>query len=185
MIDLFHERKIVAAVRSEDDIKNCLNSKCKIVFLLFGTLMTAPEYIKELKEHGKSVFVHVDLIEGLSSSNSSIDYIDETTNADGIISIKQNLLKYAKRLGFITILRTFLLDSKSLEILQKINMDSDIDILEILPGIVLTAVPEEVKKIQKVIIGGGLIHTPQMVDQILAAGASAVSTSDPHLWELL
>ena len=127
----------------------------------------------------------VDLIEGLSSSNSSIDYIDETTNADGIISIKQNLLKYAKRLGFITILRTFLLDSKSLEILQKINMDSDIDILEILPGIVLTAVPEEVKKIQKVIIGGGLIHTPQMMDQILAAGASAVSTSDPHLWELL
>ena len=125
MTDIFEGSKVIAAVRSPETFQACLKSNCKVVFLLFGNLLTVPDYIQQLKEHGKSVFVHLDLIEGLSSSRSSVDYINEKTNADGIISIKQSLLKYAKSLGFLTVLRIFMLDSKSIDSLEKINVENE------------------------------------------------------------
>lgn len=183
MNDFFRGTKVVAAVRSEADITNCLKSNSRIVFLLFGTLLSVPGYVKQLKNSGKSVFVHLDLIEGLSSSRSSVDYIKSMTEADGLISIKLHILKYGKDMGFKTILRIFILDSKSLENIDRINSDDEIDFLEILPGIALTLIPDTVVKIKKQIIGGGLIHSPEQIQQILAAGAAAVSTSDCRLWK--
>lgn len=182
VLDFLKDSKIISAVRSETELKNCLNCQNKVVFLLFGDLLTIPEYIKELKKHNKTVFVHLDLIDGLSSSKSSIDYINNTTLADGIISIKQVLLKYAKTLGFKTVLRFFMLDSKSIDSLEKINNDSSIDIIELMPGIVVTLLGDVVKKIQKPIIGGGLIRSKEVAQKILDAGATAVSTSDLDLW---
>jgi len=183
MDDFFRGTRVVAAVRSESDIEDCLKSKSRIVFLLFGTLLSVPGYVKQLKESGKSVFVHLDLIEGLSSSKSSVDYIKSMTDAAGIISIKQHILKYGKKLGFKTILRLFILDSKSLENIDKINSDDEIDYLEILPGIALTLIPDTVVKMRKIMIGGGLIHHADQVQKILSAGAMAISTSDHTLWE--
>ena len=181
MTDIFEGSKVIAAVRSPETFQACLKSNCKVVFLLFGNLLTVPDYIQQLKEHGKSVFVHLDLIEGLSSSRSSVDYINEKTNADGIISIKQSLLKYAKSLGFLTVLRIFMLDSKSIDSLEKIN---EIDIIEMMPGIVVTVLEKEVAAIKKTIIAGGLIHGVENIQQILKSGASAVSTSDETVWNM-
>ena len=184
MTDIFEGSKVIAAVRSPETFQACLKSNCKVVFLLFGNLLTVPDYIQQLKEHGKSVFVHLDLIEGLSSSRSSVDYIDEKTNADGIISIKQSLLKYAKSLGFLTVLRIFMLDSKSIDSLEKINVENEIDIIEMMPGIVVTVLEKEVAAIKKTIIAGGLIHGVENIQQILKSGASAVSTSDETVWNM-
>ncbi len=182
MADLFKNVKYVAAVRSEADIDACVASKAKIVFLLSGTLLSVPGYVKKLKAGGKTVFIHLDLMEGLSSSKYSVDYLHTMTEADGVISIKQNVLKYAKSIGMMTILRTFLLDSLSIATIEKINKDDTIDVLEVLPGIALTIIPEVVARTRKVIIGGGLIHTEALAQQILAAGAQAISTSDVSLW---
>ena len=184
MNDFLAGSKVIAAVRSPENYQDCLKSECKVVFLLFGTLLTVPEYIKELKACGKTVFVHLDLIEGLSSSRSSIDYINEKTDADGIISIKQNLLKYAKSLGFLTVLRIFMLDSKSIDSLEKIDIDSSVDIIEMMPGIVVTVLKDEVKKNSKTIIAGGLISDLDDVKAILGSGVGAVSTSASELWKL-
>ena len=184
MNDFLKGSKIIAAVRSPENYHDCLNSDCKVVFLLFGTLFTVPEYVRELKAHGKTVFVHLDLIEGLSSSRSSIDYINEKTSADGIISIKQNLLKYAKSLGFLTVLRIFMLDSKSIDSLEKINDDSSVDIIEMMPGIVVTVLKDEVVKNSKTIIAGGLISSKDDTLAILNSRVGAVSTSASNLWNM-
>ncbi|MCR4627456.1 MAG: glycerol-3-phosphate responsive antiterminator [Treponema sp.] len=184
MNDFLNGSKVIAAVRSQENYQECLKSDCKVVFLLFGTLLTVPEYIKELKAHGKTVFIHLDLIEGLSSSRSSIDYINEKTAADGIISIKQNLLKYAKSLGFLTVLRIFMLDSKSVDSLEKIDVDSAVDIIEMMPGIVVTVLKSEVNKNSKTIIAGGLISSEDDVRAILQSGVGAVSTSASNLWNM-
>ncbi|MCR5289826.1 MAG: glycerol-3-phosphate responsive antiterminator [Treponema sp.] len=184
MMEVLKNTNIVAAVRNETDLTNCLQSSCKVVFLLSGTLLSLPDYVAALKKADKTVFVHMDLVEGLSNSKSSVDYIKNKTAADGIISTKQNILKYAKSLGFMTILRIFLLDSKTLDSLEKICCDASIDILEILPGIVLTIIPETVAwvKEKKMIIGGGLIKSREIVSKILQVGAQSVSTSDTELW---
>ncbi len=183
MIDFSSGSKIIEAVRNEENLTKCLQSDNKVVFLLFGTLLTIPKYIQQLKEKKKTVFVHLDLIEGLASSKASVEYIKHMTNADGIISIKQNILKYAKSLDFMTILRIFLLDSKSLENVNKINADAAVDIVEMMPAVAMTIVPDAVAKFQKTIIGGGLVHSKEVVDKVLASGASAVSTSDYSLWK--
>lgn len=183
MIDFSADSKIIEAVRSEDDLLRSLQSKNRVVFLLFGSLLTIPKYIKQLKEKGKIVFIHLDLIEGLASSKASVEYIKRMTDADGIISIKQNILRYAKSLEFMTILRIFILDSKSLENVNKINADSSVDIVEMMPAVAMTIVPDAVAKLEKTIIGGGLVHSKTVVDSVLASGASAVSTSDYSLWK--
>ena len=43
--------------------------------------------------------VHVDLISGLSPKEISVEYLQEHTEADGIISTKPSLIKKAKELG--------------------------------------------------------------------------------------
>ena len=182
-MDFFSDSKIITAVRNEDTFNKCLKSNCKVVFLLFGTILTVSDYVRKLKEHNKTVFVHLDLIEGLSSSRSSVDYIDKMTQADGIISIKQSLLKYAKTLGFITVLRVFMLDSKSIESLEKIDSDPSVDIIEMMPGVTLTILCNEIAGSKKTIIAGGLIRSGDDVTRILRSGASAISTSDSRLWE--
>lgn len=58
---------IVAAVKDEPGLERCLNSPCRVVFVLFGDLNSVPRIVAELKTAGKTVFVHADLIEGLSA----------------------------------------------------------------------------------------------------------------------
>lgn len=45
--------------------------------------------------------VHVDLISGLSPKEISVEYLEEHTEADGIISTKPSLIKKAKELECI------------------------------------------------------------------------------------
>ena len=95
-----------------------------------------------------------------------------------------SLLKYAKSLGFLTVIRIFMLDSKSIDSLEKINVENEIDIIEMMPGIVVTVLEKEVAAIKKTIIAGGLIHGVENIQQILKSGASAVSTSDETVWNM-
>ena len=77
-----------------------------------------------------------------------------------------------------------MLDSKSIDSLEKINVENEIDIIEMMPGIVVTVLEKEVAAIKKTIIAGGLIHGVENIQQILKSGASAVSTSDETVWNM-
>ena len=59
--------------------------------------------------------VHIDLINGLSSKEITVDFIKKYTNADGIISTKPTLIKRARELSLYTILRLFVIDSIAYE----------------------------------------------------------------------
>jgi glycerol-3-phosphate responsive antiterminator len=182
MESFFRNNRVIAAIRTEDELHNCLESSCAIVFLLFGTILTVPEYVDQLKRNGKTVFVHIDLIEGLSSGRAAAEYVCHRTKTDGVISIKQNSLKYCKKAGLKTILRVFMVDSRSLEGLEKMNTDRDIDFIELMPGIALTEIRDRTKNMTKELIGGGLIRSMDSAERIIASGAAAVSTSNKNLW---
>lgn len=47
-----------------------------------------PSIVEKVKGSGKLAFVHMDLIQGLSSKEAAVDYISKFTKADGIISTK-------------------------------------------------------------------------------------------------
>jgi glycerol-3-phosphate responsive antiterminator len=134
---------IIAAVKSDQGLEQALNTDCSIIFILYGSVCSIINIVDRIKEKNKIAFVHVDLIEGLSSRDVAVEFIKTFTKADGVISTKPSVIKAAKELGLITVQRFFLIDSLSLEnVLKNIN-DKHTDIIEVLPGVI----PKVIKKI--------------------------------------
>jgi glycerol uptake operon antiterminator len=173
--------QVIAAVKDEAQLESALSSKCGIVFVLFGDLITIDHIVAKIKNAGKFVFVHIDLIDGLSPRDVAVSYIEQNTLADGIISTKPNIIKRAKAHNLLTVQRFFLLDSIALNNIDKQLVD-DTDAIEILPGIIPKIIGVLAKRIFKPIIAGGLISDADDVREALHAGATAISTSKATLW---
>ena len=148
---------IVAAVKDEPGLERCLNSPCRVVFVLFGDLNSVPRIVAELKTAGKTVFVHADLIEGLSAREAAVDYLIHAARPDGIISTRLPLLRFAKAKGLRTILRFFLIDSIAMENIAKMKNERCVDLIEVLPGLMPKVIHRVAATCGKPIIAGGLV----------------------------
>lgn len=175
---------VIIAVKDDESFQKAINSEYKIIFLLFGDICHIQELTKIAKEHDKFIFVHLDLIDGMSSREICVDFIHDFTEADGIISTKPRLIKYAKKHDLITVLRVFMLDSMALENAYH-NIDySNPDLIEILPGIATKSF-SLVKEYSNIpIIAGGLIRTKQDIIDAISEGATAISSSRFELSEV-
>ena len=175
---------IIAAISDHDMIEEAIASPCEIIFLLKGNIMNLAEVSKRLKDSGKLVFVHMDLMEGLTKEAVALEYVSKTCHLDGIITTRTSLLKKAKELNLFTIQRMFLLDSLSLE--RGIHSAKHIrpDAVEILPGIVPKMTKFLKQELNVPIITGGLIKDKEDVIESLQAGAVGISTSRKEIWYL-
>lgn len=183
MRELLELNPIIGAVKNNECLEVVAKSECEVVFLLNGDILTLKKKIKYLHKYGKKVFVHVDMISGISSSPIIVDYIKNELNLDGIITTKTNIVKRALELNINVVQRFFFIDSMSLEnaidSLKKVKPQA----IEIMPGIA----PKLVKKINKVypnipIICGGLIDEKDEIIKALSSGAVAVSLSKTDMW---
>ena len=175
---------IVAAVKDEPGLERCLNSPCRVVFVLFGDLNSVPRIVAELKTAGKTVFVHADLIEGLSAREAAVDYLIHAARPDGIISTRLPLLRFAKAKGLRTILRFFLIDSIAMENIAKMKNERCVDLIEVLPGLMPKVIHRVAATCGKPIIAGGLVTEKADVVNALEAGALAVSSTNPGVWQM-
>ena len=107
MMSLLEDEPIIAAIRSFDGLENCLKSASRVVFILFGDILNISQIVTRVKDAGKTAILHIDLVEGLAPREVAIDYIIQNTKADGIISTKAALIKYAKQKELLTIQRFF------------------------------------------------------------------------------
>jgi glycerol uptake operon antiterminator len=179
--ELLRKTRIIPAVKSTEGLESRLYEKAKIVFVLFGDIITIPDIVEKLKKEEKTVFVHMDLIEGLSSRDLTIDFIAKNTLADGIISTKANLVRYAKSHRLLSVQRFFVLDSMALLNIEKQFPIDYADALEILPGLMPKVIRHLAGLTDKPIIAGGLISDQEDVRSALDAGAAAVSTTKLEL----
>ncbi len=74
-------------------------------FVLFGDILSIPGIVDQIKAAGRTAFVHLDLIDGLSSREIAVSFIRNATKADGVITTKSQLVKRARELGLITVQR--------------------------------------------------------------------------------
>ena len=179
---IVEDNPIIAAVNNVNQVDEALKSPCKIVFLLTGDILNIEEIVKKLRENGKSVYVHIDLIGGFSKDTTALKYIAQNIKPDGIITTKSNLVKAAKELNIFTIQRLFILDS--LALVSGINSIKSIrpNAVEILPGI-MPKIIEEVRIETRIpVIAGGLIRDKSDVIGSLNAGAIGISTSNQEVW---
>ena len=182
--DILIENPVIAAVRNNEELEKAENSRVKIVFVLYGTILTLPEMCRKLHEAQKLVFVHADMIEGLRGDLAGVEFIKTTAAPTGIVSTRANIIKFAKQLHMQTILRVFLLDSLSLQTGVKNILETSPDAVEIMPGIACRYINEVERKINAPVIAGGLIVDKEQVIESLSSGAVAISTSKEELWDL-
>ena len=145
-IRIVEDNPIIAAVKDDEGLEECLRSDIGVVFILYGNIGSIIDIVKKIKRAGKLALVHMDLVSGMQAKDVSVDYIRNYTEADGIITTKVNLLPRAKELGLNTILRTFVLDSTAMETLDRNSRPEAVqpDIMEVLPG---TLLPDVIRQI--------------------------------------
>lgn len=173
---------VIAAVKDETGLKECLYSESQIIFLLFGDICSVGRYVEIAKSAGKMVFVYMDLINGLGNKEVAVDFIREHTGVDGIISTKPQLVKRAKELGLFGILRIFVIDSMAFGNIEKQCASLVPDAVEILPGLMPKIIKKLCSTVNVPIIAGGLISDKEDVMNALNAGAVAISVTNQRVW---
>ena len=173
---------VIAAVKDETGLKECLYSESQIIFLLFGDICSVGRYVEIAKSAGKMVFVHMDLINGLGNKEVAVDFIREHTGVDGIISTKPQLVKRAKELGLFGVLRIFVIDSMAFGNIEKQCASLVPDAVEILPGLMPKIIKKLCSTVNVPIIAGGLISDKEDVMNALTAGAVAISVTNQRVW---
>ena len=158
---------VIAAVKTDEALTAALASPCSTVFLLASTLLTVDGLVRRIHEAGKLAVVHIDLVDGLSSREIAVDSLIALCSPDGIISTRPTLIRRARHRGLLTVQRAFILD-----------------FVEILPGIMPRVIAEISARTQVPVIAGGLLRDKADVMAAMRAGAAAVSTSAPGLWDV-
>ncbi|MBQ8808336.1 MAG: glycerol-3-phosphate responsive antiterminator, partial [Clostridia bacterium] len=90
--------KVIAAVRTHEELLCAADSDVKIVFDLSPDILTIEESIKILHDAGKKFFIHLDLADGIGKDRSGIEYVKKL-GVDGIISTRTSIIKIARELG--------------------------------------------------------------------------------------
>ena len=169
LYEALQRNPIIAAVRDDEGLAQCLRTDIQTVFVLYGDICNISEIVRQIKDAGKIAIVHADLISGLAAKEISVDFLRRSTQADGVISTRANMIQRAKELNMIAILRVFLIDSMALDsALSAKNLKPDA--IDILPGLM----PSMLRKVRQLtglpILTGGLITEKKEVMQALEAG---------------
>lgn len=180
--EAFEDFPVIAAIRNDQDLEECLKTECQNIFILYGSIMTISTIVDKITSSGKYAFVHMDMIEGLAGKEVSVEFIKNNTSADGIISTKSSLIKKAKELNLFTIQRFFILDSLAVNNVKKQIEQTRPDFIEILPGIMPRIITSIKKETVHRVIAGGLISYKEDILNALDAGATAISTTNSSLW---
>ena len=175
---------IIAAVRDEEGMKMALDSPVKVIILLNGSLSNIKSRINLIKDSGKLVFVHIEMMSGLSKDQAAVEFLKTEVNPTGIVTTKPNLIQTARNLGLRTIQRLFMLDSLSIQTGIKMVNANHPDFIEIMPAILPKVILQIKSESNIPIIAGGMVDSKEEIIELLKVGAMAISTSKKELWAL-
>jgi glycerol uptake operon antiterminator len=175
---------VVPAARTYDDLAHALaRTAAPGIILLFGDINSLPGLLAEAKKHGKRLIVHLDLLDGVGKDRAGLKCLARL-GVTAIITTKQQLVKTARDEGMIVVQRLFIVDSEALRTAVKILAQAKPDAVEILPASVPPWVFRDIISHSGLpLLAGGLVATRADVDAAIAAGVSAVSTSNRDLWQ--
>ena len=181
--EVLDNTRIIAAVRNEDHLQRALDSPVQIVYLLFGNPINIRTMLQSVRDSGKLPLVNADLLQGISRDAHAVEYLASCGTA-GIISTNHETLRAARAQELLTVLRTFMIDSASVESAQRFLGHFQPDAVELLPAIAAPLVIDRIRESYPAlhVIAGGLVKNFKQVEELIAAKVDAVSLSDPALW---
>jgi glycerol uptake operon antiterminator len=179
---LAHRFPVAAALKSSEDMQVALDSDALLLFMLKGDAFQLTPFVAQVRQQGKGIVVHVDLVSGIGKDRAGIQYLHEI-GIDAIITSRSQLVSAARAEGLVTIQRLLLVDDSALETGVRTIARAAPDFVEILPGIIF---PEIASTLQQLLpgpfIAGGFIRDAADVARIQAAGAILSSSSTYALW---
>lgn len=181
--EVLGDTRIIAAVRKPEALKRALESPVRIVYLLFGNPMNIGPMLKSVRDCGKIPLVNIDLLQGISRDSYAVEFLANFGTA-GIISTNHETLRAARGQELITVLRTFMIDSASVDSARRFLTQFQPDAIELLPAIAAPLVVERIRQDHPAlrVIAGGLVSNLKQVEELISANVNAVSLSDPGLW---
>lgn len=176
-------KPIIASLVNDDDLEAMLETTSNITFLLTGNIFTLEKIVDRIKASGKLVFIHFDLLEGISKDRVGVQYLAEKISIDGIVTTRSNIILAAKQNELMTIQRLFVLDSVSMDHGIRVIKSSQPDAIEVLPGVVIPKIIDRIhRELGIPVIAGGLLTDLNDLKTSLDCGAIGISTSSRELW---
>ncbi|MGN1059580.1 MAG: glycerol-3-phosphate responsive antiterminator [Clostridia bacterium] len=177
-----NRKRIIAAVRDDDEFETALLSGADTVFFLYPDIAELTYAAQKAHKRGKRILIHIDLTTGLGKDKSGIEFA-KNAGIDGIISTRASLIKAAKECGMQTVQRFFIVDSKSIDTTVETLKSSKADMIEVMPGIAPKIIQKLRQRTDTPIIAGGLIESKEEIEAAISSGAYAISTGCTALWD--
>ncbi len=162
-------------------------ARASAIFLQGGALADLPaalEVFSNSRLEHLPLFVHIDLVAGLENSEAGLEYLADFQRISGVVTVHHHLSGAARRLGLLSIVRLFLSDSRAVDRGLSVVTKSRPDAIEILPAVVSAKVVKDFANCSIPRIAGGLCRTEADVDEVLASGCRAVTSTSRTLWKL-
>ncbi len=177
-------KPVVAGLRRSAEVDAAIRHGIGVLFILGDDIFALQDSVAKAHANGRLILVHMDLIKGVGRDEAGVRFLARHLQVDGILTTRGNLIGPAKRDGLIAVQRLFVLDSESLESGLPAVERAAPDAVEVLPGLILPLIAARLQGASlPPLIAGGLIQTRQQVEEILASGAIAISTSAEALWD--
>ncbi|MEI2358196.1 glycerol-3-phosphate responsive antiterminator [Mesobacillus zeae] len=177
------DQRILPAFSSMKDFESFLKSTYQIGVFLEVHIAQLKNVSAMAESYGKKMIYHVDMIHGIKGDDYSTEFICQEYKPYGLISTKTSVILKAKQKGVVAIQRIFLIDSHALEKSYKLLKKTLPDYIEVLPGAMPAMITEVKDHVDIPVIAGGFIRTASDVENALAAGAVAVTSSQNDLWK--
>ncbi len=175
---------VIPAIRDVSRIDAAVSKKSRCIFLLTGNILNIKNIVRRVKSANRRIFLHLDLLEGISKNSMGIKYIAQEIKPDGVITTRANLINCAKTEGLFTIQRIFVLDSLAIDNAVRSIKNVNPDAIEILPAVIPKIIRRVCQRTRHPIIAGGLIEDEQEVREALKEGAWAISVTKEDIWNI-
>ncbi|GIP40348.1 glycerol uptake operon antiterminator regulatory protein [Paenibacillus sp. J31TS4] len=173
---------IIASMTKVDQLELVKACRIKDVILMAGDVLCLQNIVEELHRAGKTVYVHIEMVDGIGRDAAAVQYLADVFNADGLVSTKTSAISAAKLAGLKTIQRVFAIDTAAFETAVKMINSSKPDKVELMPGLMPRVIRDMKKRIRQPLIVGGLIRNREEILTAVKNGADYVSIGDPEFW---
>ena len=136
ILKLLKSNPVIAAVRDTQLIDTALDSDVQVIFMMGGQLSRIREVTARVREAGKHIYLHVELLKGLGRDQEAITYIAREIHPHGVVSTKPHLVQAAARCDLSTILQIFMIDSQAFDTGLKNIAGLNPGGIEIMPGLI-------------------------------------------------
>ncbi|WP_373849847.1 glycerol-3-phosphate responsive antiterminator [Delftia acidovorans] len=174
-------RPVIATLYGAEQMDALLASQAEVAIVANIELRRLRSVISTITGAGKIAIVNIDSCDGISPDKGGVDSLVDL-GASSLLSTRVATIQRANKAGLLTMQKVFVTDRSTWPRSIKAVEQSDPNLVQIMPAPMLAHITEAERRILPPLVASGFVCSQEQVQQALAGGAIAVSTSDSGLW---